>query len=84
MQSTGQFPLVKIIKTTSGWRILRSINFFCYRSIVESIGEMVQKLGMFDLPNHWKSCSIHVMALWQIFMMAWFGNHIFLLKERIS
>ena len=76
MRSPCQSPLVKIIKTTSGRRILRPIKVFCYKSITESIGEMVQKPGMLDLFNHWKSRTIPngIMAdlydgmVWQSFL----------------
>lgn len=61
MRSPCQFPLViplvKVVKT-SGRKIFRPMKVFCYKSIIESIGEMVQKPGMLDLLNHWKSHSI--------------------------
>ena len=58
MRSPCQFPLVKVVKTASGKKTFRPMKVFCYKSIIESIGEMVQKPGMLDLLNHWKSRSI--------------------------
>ena len=52
MRTSCQFPLVKIIKTTTGKKMLEPLKGFCYKSIIESIGELVQKPGMLDLLNH--------------------------------
>ena len=58
MRTPCQFPLVKAIKTAIGTRVLQPIKVFCYKSIIESIGELVQRPGMLDLLNHWKSRTI--------------------------
>ena len=58
MRSLCQFPLVKMIKTTSGKETFRPMKLFCYKSIVQSIAEMVQKPEILDLLNHWKLRSI--------------------------
>ena len=55
MRTSCQFPLVKIIKTITGKKMLQPLKVFCYKSIIESIGELVQKPGMLDLLNHWRN-----------------------------
>ena len=54
MRTSCQFPLLKIIKTATGKKVLQPLKVFCYKSIIESIGELVQKPGMLDLLNHWR------------------------------
>ena len=54
MSSPCGFPLMKAIKTPSGKRILKPLKVFCYKSIIESIVDLVQQPGMLDLLNHWK------------------------------
>ena len=49
MRSLCQFSLVKIVKITFGKETFRPIKLFCYKSIVQSIAEMVQKPGILDL-----------------------------------
>ena len=58
IRSLCQFPLVKMIKITSGKETFRPMKLFCYKSIVQSIAEMVQKPGILHLLNRWKLRSI--------------------------
>ena len=58
MRSPCGFPLVKLVKTASGKKLFKPMKLFCYKSIIRSIAEMVQKPGMLDLLNHWKSRSV--------------------------
>ena len=49
---------MSIEKTTSGKETFRPMKLLCYKSIVQSIAEMMQKPGILDLLNYWKLCSI--------------------------
>ena len=51
IRSPCEFPLVKLVKTASGKKLSKPIKVFCYKSIIESIVEMVQKPGILDLLN---------------------------------
>ena len=50
--------LLKVIKTATGKRKFVPYKVFCYKSIIDAIKELVQKPGIIDIFNHWKSHSI--------------------------
>ena len=51
-------PLLKVVKTASGKHMSHPLKLFCYRSIIESIKNLVQKPGMLDTLNKWKERSM--------------------------
>ena len=55
MQGPCSTPLLKIIKTSWRWTMLRPIKVFCYRSLVNLV---VGCPAIFDLLSQWKSREI--------------------------
>ena len=67
MRLECSFPLLKNVKTPSGK--LRSIpsKIFCYRSIIEAIETFVNRPGMLETFNHWRSRKIPAGVLADIY-----------------
>lgn len=58
MRSPCNFALLKTIKTSSGKQIFRPLKLFCYRSLIQSLKEFVERPGIVDLIGHWKQRKI--------------------------
>lgn len=58
MRVTCSSPLLKVVKTASGKQRYHPLKVFCYRSIIQSIKQIVQQPGVLDLLNEWKKRSI--------------------------
>ena len=50
--------LLKVAKTASGKHISSPLKVFCYRSIIQSVNQIVQQPGMLDMLNKWKMRNI--------------------------
>ena len=58
MRTPCNFPLMKTVKTASGKQNKIPIKFFCYRSIIHSIQQLVQQPGILNLFNEWRNRNI--------------------------
>lgn len=58
MRSACLSPLLKTVKTASGNQVLEPLKLYCYRDVVQSIENFVQRPGMLDHFNKWKDRTI--------------------------
>lgn len=54
MRSKCDENLMKAVKTASGKKIFVPLRVFCYKSIIDSIKNLVQRPGILDLFSKWK------------------------------
>lgn len=58
MRSPCNTPLLRNVKTVSGIQHLTPVKIFCYKSITETLRQMVQQPGILDLFSKWKERNI--------------------------
>ena len=58
MCSPCLFPLLKIVKTSTGKYLSVPLKIFCYKSLINALEQLVQKPHIFDTLNHWKTRNI--------------------------
>ena len=75
MRAKCQGQLLKTVKTASGKTIFSPLKIYCYKSLIDSIKDLIQNPGMIDLLNKWKNhtipdgvmCDIHDVVVWKSF-----------------
>lgn len=50
-------PLLKSVEMKNGKKFLYPFKVYCYRSIVASLQDLLERPGFFDACSHWKNCS---------------------------
>ena len=59
MRVACKSSLLKVIKTASGKHVFHPLKIiFCYRSIIETLKQLLQRPGMLDVLNKWKTRAV--------------------------